>query len=141
MFWIPETRYSCIFVPCTLKLLNPKLGTFEWWISGLMLYPLFFLISMDELNGSYRTIKKWYWTNDLLSKNVTEQSILLYDRFFENKWSNFFSWKIVKKDKMVHSWTMNKRNEKVNLPISNIQVLGYLIFLNLDTWISWYLYI
>ena len=24
---------------------TPELGTFEWWISGLMLDPLFFLIS------------------------------------------------------------------------------------------------
>ena len=29
----------------------PELGTFEWWISGLMLDPLFFFIS--RLNNVY----------------------------------------------------------------------------------------
>ena len=28
-----------------IKVLTSELGTFEWWISGLMLDPLFFLIS------------------------------------------------------------------------------------------------
>ena len=37
-FW---TRHILYFKP-TLK---PQLGTFEWWFSGLMLDPLFFLIS------------------------------------------------------------------------------------------------
>ena len=32
-------------------LVKPELGTFEWWISGLMLDPLFFLIS--RLNNAY----------------------------------------------------------------------------------------
>ena len=27
------------------NIFKPELGTFEWWISGLMLDPLFFLIS------------------------------------------------------------------------------------------------
>ena len=38
VFW---TRHI-LFFKSTLK---PELGTFEWWISGLMLDPLFFLIS------------------------------------------------------------------------------------------------
>ena len=35
-FPIPKEPIICI---------SPELGTFEWWISGLMLDPLFFLIS------------------------------------------------------------------------------------------------
>ena len=31
--------------PTQCKTIKPELGTFEWWISGLMHDPLFFLIS------------------------------------------------------------------------------------------------
>ena len=52
-----------------LKVIPTELGTFEWWISGLMLDPLFFLLSRlnnacsslvinlqrwELLNGGYR---------------------------------------------------------------------------------------
>ena len=33
------------FTTITLKVMSAELGTLEWWISGLMLNPLFFLIS------------------------------------------------------------------------------------------------
>ena len=63
----------------------------------------------------------------LLSKNVTEQSILLYDRFFENKWSKFFFLKDCKKGQ--NGSFMN--DEQTKLKKSTYQSL---IFRFLDTW-------
>jgi len=40
------------FYPCSDRFVSPELGTLEYWISGLMLDPLFFLISRLNIASS-----------------------------------------------------------------------------------------
>ena len=51
-------REACRVDLVYMYILRSELGTFEWWISGLMLDPLFFLISRLN-NDSFWSFQLW----------------------------------------------------------------------------------